>query len=652
MLYLQEQNDSQTPYFYNTIHILVTVSLFNTMRNFDEQNQLRVALYLRVSTDDQVEKYGIDLQRTSLEGLLQSKGKLIDGRSRMILAGERYVYIDDGISGTTELDERPAFAQLKEDLLVTGDGQRPFDVVAVYKIDRFARRLKILLDVVEFFEEREVQFLSASESIDTSTPFGKAMLGFLGIIAELEIETTKARTQAGRAEAIKNGVIMGANAIYGYTKDTDKRLSIFEDEAKYVRLIFHKFVNERLSAQLIADYLTKQEILSPEASAAEFKRRKGEVKKKNSIFFWRSERVREILANEAYIGKYYYGKSRNSKPVPREEWIVSPYQHPSIVDLFIFKQAQTLLAQSKQLANTINKSAGGHQYLLSGLLKCDCCRKTDNEDEDLATWVGDRKKISKKGDPETFTYAYKCGRKNTAKNPVVCKSIPIPAEPLEKYVVEMTRQLLSNPIAVYKYQQNLKSSKLEIKKLQEKREQLKRLLNNLPNRKQRLQEQHENGYIDLKTLKIKSSELATKEQMLKVTLEKTEHLIAQNSLSAGYINTLKLFSQQYIKSLDDIYKNRQEIFDILHMLISSITVYSRPVTKKDKIAGRKKEDQLIPYKLEMELKLPQDILNHFTSQFGVKSSDLWTVRDSNPRQPVCKTGALPAELTVHVYSRL
>ena len=58
------------------------------------------------------------------------------------------------------------------------------------------------------------------------------------------------------------------------------------------------------------------------------------------------------------------------------------------------------------------------------------------------------------------------------------------------------------------------------------------------------------------------------------------------------------------------------------MLISSITVYSRPVTKKDKIAGRKKAEQLIPYKLEMELKLPQDILNHFASRFGVKSSDL------------------------------
>lgn len=587
----------------------------------DEQNQLRVALYLRVSTDDQAEKYGIELQRSALDGLLRSKGMLTDGRPKMVIADERYVYIDDGISGTTTLGERPAFSQLQEDILMAQEGQKPFDCVAVYKIDRFARRLKILLDVIDFFECNDIQFLSANESIDTSTPFGKAMLGIVGIIAELEIETTKARTQAGRVEAIKNGVIMGANAVYGYKKDADKKLAIFEEEAKYVRLIFKKFVDERQTAQLIADYLTQHEVLSPEASAVITGKRKGEIKKRNTLHFWRSEKVREILANEAYIGKYYYGKNINNEPVPKDKWLLSAYQHPSIMDYYLFKQAQILLEQSKQLSNARNKTAGGHVYLLSGLLKCDCCRRTKEENEMLSTWVGDRKKLAK-GDSPIFTFSYKCGRKNVKKSDYFCKTIPIPADPLEKYVVEMTKQLLSNPIAVYNYQHRLKSSRLEIKRLQDKREQVKLLLNNLPNRKQRLKEQHENGHIDLKMLNNKIGELVVKEHKLKTELAKMEHQIAQNSLSAGYINTIKLFSQKYIKALDNIYDNRQEIFDILHMLISSITIYSRPLTKKDKIAGRKKAEQLIPYKLEMELRLPQDILNHFASRFGVKSSDL------------------------------
>src|SRR5262245_5810938 len=128
------------------------------MKTTDEQNQLRVALYLRVSTDDQTEKYGLDLQKSALEGLISSKGKLLDGRAKMVLAGAKYIYIDDGISGTTPLDQRPAFAQLKEDILLAQEGEKPFDVVAVYKIDRFARRLKILLNVIDFFEENDVQF--------------------------------------------------------------------------------------------------------------------------------------------------------------------------------------------------------------------------------------------------------------------------------------------------------------------------------------------------------------------------------------------------------------------------------------------------------------------------------------------------------------
>lgn len=600
----------------------------------EEQNPLRVALYLRVSTEEQKEKYGIDLQRSSLESLLNSKGTLDNGKPKLMLAGEDYVYVDDGVSGTTPLDERPNFSRLKEDVLMVQEGQKPFDVVAVYKIDRFARRLKILLEVIDFFEENDIQFLSANESIDTSTPFGKAMLGIVGVIAELEIETTKERTQAGIEEAIKNGVIMGANAAYGYRKDAEKRLSIFEDEAKYVRLIFEKFVNERLSAQQVADYLTENEILSPVASAITSGKRKGEIRKKTNLYFWRAERVRQILSNEIYIGKYYYGKNKGGKPLPKEEWSLSPYQHPSIVDYYLFKQAQSLLAQSKQRANAMHKVAEGHVYLLSGLLKCDACRRTEYDEEDLSTWVGDRKRLNKKGDKPEYTYAYRCGRKNSKKNEVTCNVIPIPADPLEKYVVEMTRQLLSNPIAVYKYQQNLKSSRLEIKRLQKKREQIKGLLNSLPNRVQRLREQHEGGYIDMKALKEKTSNLAVKEHDLKAELEKTEYQIAQSSLSAGYINTLKLFSHKYVKALDDIYKNRQEIFDILHMLISSITVYSRPVTSKDKIAGRKKVGQLIPHRLEMELRLPQDILNRLASQFGVINSDLWPGRGSNPHDVV------------------
>ena len=141
--------------------------------------------------------------------LIRSRGKLASGEDALIFAGEKYVYLDDGISGTMPLDERPGFSQMKEDIINAPDGAVPFDAVAVFKIDRFARKLKILLEVIDFFEAYEIKFISVNESIDTTTPFGKAILGIVGVIAELELETIKLRTQAGREEAVKHGVAMG-----------------------------------------------------------------------------------------------------------------------------------------------------------------------------------------------------------------------------------------------------------------------------------------------------------------------------------------------------------------------------------------------------------------------------------------------------------
>src|SRR3989344_2714232 len=179
----------------------------------------RLAYYIRVSTDDQADKFGIPAQKEAVEAILRTKGKLRDGQPAMVFAGNNHVYIDDGISGTSKLDERPGFAKLKEDYMLAPKGHKPFDTVAVFKIDRFARKLRILMDVLDFFEENGIEFISATESIDTSTPFGRAMLSIMGVIAELERENILQRTHLGRDQANQLGVAMGANARYGYQKD-------------------------------------------------------------------------------------------------------------------------------------------------------------------------------------------------------------------------------------------------------------------------------------------------------------------------------------------------------------------------------------------------------------------------------------------------
>lgn len=301
---------------------------------------LRVAIYIRVSTDEQVERYGIPLQREALLALIKSRPKLEGGRDGMILAGvkDEYIYIDQGVSGTVELAQRPAFSKLIEDITLAPVDQRPFDVVAVYRIDRFARSLKILLEAIDFFEDNGVKFISANESIDTSTPFGRAMLGIIGVIAELERATIKQRTIAGREQAFEAGTVLGVNAPFGYIKDPNKKYKVLEPEAVIVQQIFDMFVNEDRSVEYIARQLTKQEVLSPEVSAIRYLKRKGSSLKKTSISYWRPNRIMVILKDEIYIGKIYGNMKKDGKELPKNEWKLSQQPSPMIIDDVLFEK--------------------------------------------------------------------------------------------------------------------------------------------------------------------------------------------------------------------------------------------------------------------------------------------------------------------------
>lgn len=242
------------------------------MAKLNDDTPKKVAIYLRVSTEDQKDKYGLELQEQVIRNLVLSK-KAPNGQDLFIL-DDRYIFKDD-ISGTTPWNERPELSRLFEELAPYSkdDPAKPFDVVAVYKIDRFARRLKVLLNIIDELDEKGILFLSANESIDTSTPFGKAILGIIGVIAELEIETTKQRTQDGRQEAIKQGVWMGGSPPFGYIKNPDKKLDVLEPEAKIVKQIFDMFANQNYTPQQIADYLTTNQVFSPEVSSVHFKKK-------------------------------------------------------------------------------------------------------------------------------------------------------------------------------------------------------------------------------------------------------------------------------------------------------------------------------------------------------------------------------------------
>jgi len=131
--------------------------------------RLRIAIYIRVSTEDQAkEGYSLEVQREYLESFAKREGLEVFK-----------VYQDDGISGYST--ERPALRELLKETK-----GRKFDLVLVYKIDRFSRNLKDLLNLVDELSSSGIGFKSATEPFDTTTSAGKLMFQQLGSFAEFE----------------------------------------------------------------------------------------------------------------------------------------------------------------------------------------------------------------------------------------------------------------------------------------------------------------------------------------------------------------------------------------------------------------------------------------------------------------------------------
>jgi DNA recombinase, putative len=131
-----------------------------------ENRKLKVAVYIRVSTEDQENRSTYENQMNVIERYIENRNESLE------LAGEEYVYKDLGVSGASPIEERPALSQLKNDLQYYSEiGEKPFDLVIVYRLDRVARSLSILLETLELLNNYGVGYISTQEAIDTSTSF-------------------------------------------------------------------------------------------------------------------------------------------------------------------------------------------------------------------------------------------------------------------------------------------------------------------------------------------------------------------------------------------------------------------------------------------------------------------------------------------------
>lgn len=158
---------------------------------------MKIAAYLRVSTDDQK----IDSQLDSIKKYCELK----DWPAPVL-------FIDHGESGKKEsrpqLDEMLKRIQNKE-----------FNALIVFKFDRLSRSTIQLIQLMELFKAHDVNFISLGESIDTTTPAGKMIFGIFAVLAEFERENIVARVKAGIRAAKSRGIHCGRDP-YKTTPET------------------------------------------------------------------------------------------------------------------------------------------------------------------------------------------------------------------------------------------------------------------------------------------------------------------------------------------------------------------------------------------------------------------------------------------------
>ena len=200
---------------------------------------VKAAIYIRVSTEAQSEEgYSIDAQKEQLTAYCISRG----------IKNYEY-YIDGGWSGSNI--ERPEIERLIND--VKND---EVSHVIIYKLDRLSRSQKDTLYLVEdLFMPHNVDFISLTENLDTSTPTGRAMIGIIAAFAQLERENIRIRTRMGMLERVKEGYWMGGGRVpFGYDYDKDEGVLVPNKDAEKVRKIYDLYI-KGYSPQNIANML-------------------------------------------------------------------------------------------------------------------------------------------------------------------------------------------------------------------------------------------------------------------------------------------------------------------------------------------------------------------------------------------------------------
>ena len=320
---------------------------------------MRVAIYVRVSTQRQAQSQTIEQQIERLQKYIREQGWVLEAEQ---------IYQDNGYSGAKL--NRPGLDALRDHAALAD-----FDLVLITAPDRLARNYVHQVLIIEDLAKRgiSVQFLDRPMSDD---PNDQLLLQIRGAVAEYERTLIADRMRRGRLSKYRAGkLIPWIQPPYGYRVDPDHPrdptlLHLDAADAAVVLQLFEEYLEQRSTLYSVAKKFSDLGIPTPT----------GKLR-------WNVSSIRGILTNTAYVGRAVtnrrypiQAKHRKSAMLPtgpgvghafrpEAEWIVIPV--PSIVPQEIFDQVQAKLSTNQKTAPRNNKT---YQYLLRGLVSCGVCR--------------------------------------------------------------------------------------------------------------------------------------------------------------------------------------------------------------------------------------------------------------------------------------
>jgi site-specific DNA recombinase len=321
----------------------------------DETKKIRVAFYLRVSSDEQRERQTIRTQRDILERWAEQHEE-----TREVVGW----FADDGVSGTVPLQGRQEGARL------VGLAQaRAIDLIVVTRMDRLGRTSLDLIRAREHFDSLAVSVMAVLENVED--PFEYELRA---VLAAEERRRFLKRSKEGMERAAREGRYCGGIVPLGYRVEGAKSqarlvpsdVHMYGDwtEADLVRQMYAWLAVDGWSCVRIANHLNGLHVPTSYAKEGRLVQKKGQ-RAQPTNGRWRAGRIRNLIVNPIYKGEYHYGRRTEYE----REIITSAV--PALVSPEMWEEAQRQL----QLNRLMTKNPG-RTYLLRSLARCSICGLT------------------------------------------------------------------------------------------------------------------------------------------------------------------------------------------------------------------------------------------------------------------------------------